>query len=147
MRPRDRTVEQELARLAAAAHGVVTRAQLLAAGVTPAEIASRLRKGALLREYRGVYRVGHRAPSLEARYLAAVLACGPGATLCGRAAGRLWRLLKGPWPPPEVIAPTERRVPGVLAHRSRRGVAVAATTRHAIPLTTVARRSSTSPRR
>ena len=85
----DRTVERELARLATAAHGVVTRSQLLAAGVTPAEIEWRLRIGALLRVHRGVYRVGHRAPSLEARYLAAVFACGPDAMLCGAAAASL----------------------------------------------------------
>jgi hypothetical protein len=29
-------------------------------------------------------RLGHRAPSVEARYLAAVLACGEGALLSGR---------------------------------------------------------------
>jgi hypothetical protein len=62
----------------------VTRAQLLRAGVTVDQINRRLRSGALLREYPGVYRVGHRAPSVEARYLAAVWACGEGALLCGR---------------------------------------------------------------
>lgn len=72
MRPQDRTLVQ----LAGASHGVVTRGELLAAGLTVAEIKSRLRSGALLREYPGVYRVGHRAPSVEARYLAAVRACG-----------------------------------------------------------------------
>ena len=51
------------------------------------------------RVHRGVYRVGHRAPSVEARYLAAVLACGEGAVLSGRAAAYLWGLLKGPAPP------------------------------------------------
>ena len=71
-----RTVEQKLARLASSTHGVVTREQLLSGGFTRGEIRQRVRKGALLREYRGVYRVGHRAPSLEARYLAAVYACG-----------------------------------------------------------------------
>ena len=50
MQQRDRTVEQELARLASAAHGVVTRAQLLAARLTPEEIRQRLEKGSLLRE-------------------------------------------------------------------------------------------------
>ena len=73
-----------MARIAGVAHGVVTRAQLLRAGVTPAEIEQRLRTGALIREHRGVYRVGHRAPSLEARYLAAVWACGEQALLSGR---------------------------------------------------------------
>ena len=82
-------VEQKLARLAGATHGVVTREQLLAVGLSVAEIKHRLRNGALLREYRGVYRVGHRAPSLDARYLAAVYACGDGALLSGRAAAHL----------------------------------------------------------
>ena len=54
--------------------------------------------GALLPVHRGVYRVGHRAPSVEARYLAAVLACGEGALLSGRAAAHLYGLLKGPAP-------------------------------------------------
>ena len=86
------------ANLAARSHGVVTRAQLLAAGITRAEIKRRLRTGALLREHPGVYRVGHRAPSVEARYLAAVWACGDGAVLSGRAAAHLWGLIKGPAP-------------------------------------------------
>lgn len=139
MRGIDRTVERELARLASEAHGVVTRAQLLVAGVTPAEIAWRLRTGALLRVHPGVYRVGHGAPSLKARYLAAVLACGPGAVLCGRAAAHLWGIVKGAPPPPEVIAPTERRVFGVLTHRARRSAPPEATTRGGIRVTTVAR--------
>ena len=62
MRPQGRTVEQKLARLASASHGVVTIAELLRMGVTRDEIKHRLRVGALLREYTGVYRVGHRAP-------------------------------------------------------------------------------------
>ncbi len=95
MRHRDRTVEREIARIATAQHGVVTRTQLIDAGISVAEIQTRTRSGALLREYRGVYRVGHRAPSLEARYLAAVWACGGRAILSGRAAGHLLGLLGG----------------------------------------------------
>src|SRR3954468_395733 len=111
------TVEATLARLASHAHGVVTRAELLDADVTSAQIEQRLRTGALLREHRGVYRVGHRAPSIEATYLAAVLACGPQARLSGKAAGFLLGRLKGPPPPPEVTAPTVRRVPVVRTRR------------------------------
>lgn len=70
------TVERKLARIAARSHGVVTRAELLKAGVSTHEIAHRVRTGGLLREHPGVYRVGHRAPSLEARYRAAVRAGG-----------------------------------------------------------------------
>jgi hypothetical protein len=130
-----RTVEQVVARLATRSHGVVTRRQLLAAGVSRQEIADRLATGALLREHRGVYRVGHRAPSVEARYLAAVLACGDGALLSGPAAGHLWGLVKGAAPPPEVTAPTERRLAGVVTHRARRPAD--ATTHRGIPITTV----------
>jgi very-short-patch-repair endonuclease len=131
-------VQWKLARLGGEAHGVVTRRRLLAAGVSARQIEERLRSGALLREYRGVYRVGHRAPSLGARYLAAVLACGQGALLCGQAAGHLFGALKGPAPPPEVTAPTKRRVRGVRTRRSRVDP-VDATKWRRIPVTTLPR--------
>jgi very-short-patch-repair endonuclease len=133
----DRTVERVVGRIASRSHGVVTRRQLLAAGVSRHEITERLRTGTLLREYPGVYRVGHRAPSVEARYLAAVLACGEGALLSGRAAGHLWGLIKGAAPAPEVITRTERRVPGVTTRRSRTVQPADATTCRGIPITTV----------
>lgn len=141
MRPQGRT----LAELAGSTHGVVTRAQLVAAGFTVAQIKAWVGSGALLREYRGVYRVGHRAPSDEARYLAAVWACGRGAVLSGRAAGHLLGLLTTPPSMPEVTAPTERRVSGVRAHRSRsplvgivwRGVPVTSPARTLVDLSSV----------
>ena len=132
MRPRDR-----IERLASSSHGVVNRAQLLAAGLTEAQIKRRLRSGELLQEYRGVYRVGHRAPSVEARYLAAVWACGSGALLSGRAAGHLLGIIATPPSMPEVTAPTERRVPGITTHRNR--TPVEATIWRGIPVTTPAR--------
>jgi len=128
-----------MARLGSESHGVVTRPLLLREGVTDAEIKWRLHSGALLREYPGVYRVGHRAPSIESRYLAAVLACGDGALLSGRAAGHLLGLLRGTAPPPEVTAPTERRLHGLATRRSRRIDPREATTARGIPVTTVAR--------
>ena len=132
-----RTVETVVARIASRSHGVVTRRQLLAAGVSEDEIDHRIAAGALLREYRGVYRVGHRAPSVEARYLAAVQACGEGALLSGQAAGHLWGLLKGAAPPPEVTAPTERRIAGIRTRRTRTITPADATTCRGIPITTV----------
>jgi very-short-patch-repair endonuclease len=124
-----------VAAIARSRHGVVTRAQLLAAGVSAKEVDRRLEKGTLLRVHRGVYRVGHRAPSIEARYMAAVLACGEGALLCGLAGAHLWGLTRGTAPPPEVIAPTERRVKGVKTRRSK-GV-LRGTKCRGIPVTTV----------
>ena len=129
-------MEEELGRLASAAHGVVTRAQLLRAGVTSAQIEHRLRTGALLREHRGVYRVGHRAPSIEARYMAAVRAGGDQALLSGRAAAYLLGVVKGKPPPPEVTVPTDRRIKGVKTRRSREEDA---TVWRGIPVTTVPR--------
>ena len=80
-----------------------------------------MRRGTLIREHRGVYRVGHRAPSVLARYLAAVRACGEGAA-AERARGRppTSASLKGPAPQPEVTVPTKRRVKGVRTRRARR---------------------------
>jgi hypothetical protein len=139
MQALDRTVEEKMALLAGAAYGVVTRRQLLEAGVTRQGIASRLRRGDLLREHPGVYRVGHRAPSVEATYLAAVLAAGEGAVLCGRAAAHLWGLIKGAAPGPEVICPTQRRIEGVTTRRSRYLDAQDVALRGGIPVTSVAR--------
>ena len=124
--------------MAGRAHGVVTRVELLTAGLTPEQIRQRTTRGALRVVHRGVYRVGHTAPSVEARYLAAVLACGEGAVLSGRAAAHLWGLLKGPAPPLEVTAPTERRVKGVKTRRARRSKRETTTWR-GIPVTTPAR--------
>ena len=128
-----------LGRIAGRQHGVVTRRQLLDAGVSDAEIGARLRTGGLLREHPGVYRVGHRAPSVEAGYLAAVLACGAGALLSGRAAAHLLGLTRGPAPAPEVNAPTQRRVAGVRTTRSRGLASCDGTIWRAIPVTTVER--------
>ena len=131
-------VARRLASLGGRAHGVVTREELLRAGLTADQIRYRLRTGGLIREYPGIYRVGHRAPSLEARYVAAVRACGEGALLSGRAAGYLFGALKGLAPPPEVTAPTQRLVKGVKTHRSRVDTRDATTFRR-IPVTTLPR--------
>jgi very-short-patch-repair endonuclease len=132
------TVEEVLARIARRQHGLVTRKQLLDAGVSSDEIRWRLRQGSLIRVHAGVYRVGHKAPNIEARYHAAVLACGEGAVLSGEAAGYLWGLVKGTAPPPEVTAPKRRRGKGVRTRHARRAE-TEATLRHGIPITTVPR--------
>ena len=128
-----------IAGLASRAHGVVTRRELLAAGITTDEIRKRRERGALLAAHRGVYRVGHEAPSTEADYLAAVLACGDGAVLSGRAAAHLYGLTRGAAPPPEVTTRTERRIKGVKTRRSRALAAQDVTTFRGIPITTVPR--------
>ena len=96
-----------------------------------------MEKGLLIREHRGVYRVGHRAPSVEATYMAAVKACGEGAVLSGRSAAYLQGLLRKCDPPaPEVTAPTERNVKGVRTRRRHLDPRDTAKL-HGIPITTV----------
>ena len=98
-----------------------------------------MQKGFLWVEYPGVYRVGHRARSLESDFLAAVYAGGDGALLSGLAAAFLWRLINGSQPLPEIITPTERRIKGVRTRRSRSMDRRDATVFRGVPVTTVAR--------
>jgi very-short-patch-repair endonuclease len=118
----------------------VTRTQLAAAGLQARTINRRLAAGRLHRVHAGVYTVGHDAPRREARWLAAVLACGEGAVLSHRSAASLWGIREGEGPRPEVTLDTRngRRHPGIVVHRSRlepqdRGVHAA------IPVTSPAR--------
>jgi hypothetical protein len=130
-------VEEKLAWMATRAHGIVDWWELRDAGISATEVRGRVRKGALIREFPGVYRVGHRAPSVESSYLAAVRACGKRAVLSGPAAAYLWGLIKGAVPGPEVTTRTERRIEGIKTRRTRGSVE--ATTCRGIPVTTVAR--------
>ncbi|MEV4422668.1 type IV toxin-antitoxin system AbiEi family antitoxin domain-containing protein [Patulibacter sp. NPDC049589] len=112
--------DTEIARLAHAQHGVVSTAQLLAAGLTTRAIGTRVRRGQLHRIHRGVYAVGHRLLSPRGWWMAAVLAGGDGSLLSHRAAAALWGLIDGS--PYVVDVVTLRREPTaktVRAHRVR----------------------------
>jgi hypothetical protein len=135
----NRNVERMIGRLATSAKGIVTRRELLEARLSKEEIDHRLHIGALIREYPGVYRVGHRAPNVESSYMAAVKACGEGALLSGLAAAHLVAVIKGKAPPPEVTTRTERRVDGIRTRRSPAICTGDATKWHGIPVTTVPR--------
>jgi hypothetical protein len=138
MRTQSRTVEEIIAGIARSAHGVVTRAELRDAGLSADQIKRRVRKGGLIQQHPGVYRVGHAAPSVLARYMAAVKACGDGALLCGRAAAYLLGILKASTPPPpEVLTPTERKPKGLKTRRARRIDRRDGTAIKGIPVTTV----------
>jgi hypothetical protein len=120
-------------------HGVVARWQLLAAGISARWIEERLDKGSLIRVFPGVYRVGHAAPSVEATYMAAVLACGDRALLGGRAAAFLLDLIRGSAPDPSVYARTQRQIAGIATRRARAMDPRDITTWKGIPTTTPAR--------
>jgi predicted transcriptional regulator of viral defense system len=83
--------ERAILTLAARQHGVVARAQLLGAKVSPDVIDHRLRTGWLKRLHRGVYLVGPlTAPNT--REMAAVLASRENAVLSRRSAAGLWKV-------------------------------------------------------
>src|SRR5438067_3268396 len=134
-----RTVDEKIAAIANRDHGVATRKELLDAGLREWAIEARVARGSLLPVFRGVYRVGHKAPSTNATYMAAVKACGEKAFLSGPPAAHLLRLLKGAAPPPEVTAPTERRIEAIKVRRCRKLDARDTTTCRGIPVTSVAR--------
>ena len=102
--------------------GVVTRAQLRAAGLSVEAIDRRLRAGRLHRVHRGVYLVGHGVFPPHARELAALLACGRGAVLSHLTAAALWRIVGGL---PEVVDVTVRH----RARRQRGGIRIHRTSR------------------
>jgi very-short-patch-repair endonuclease len=142
MSGKSRTFDEIAAELATGAHGNVTRAELLAAAVREHVIDYRLKRGSLLPVFAGVYRVGHAAPSTEADYMAAVLACGAGSLLRGLAAAHLWELIRGRGapPPPEVVARGERLIEGLETVRCRDlDERRDGTVWRGIPVTTVAR--------
>jgi very-short-patch-repair endonuclease len=82
-------IDVAIARLADVQHGVVARRQLVACGIGRRAVADRLSRGLLFPLHRGVYAFGHRRLTIEGRWLAAVLAAGPGAALSHRDAAAL----------------------------------------------------------
>src|SRR3954465_8897179 len=132
-------VDAVLARLAAPQHGMVTRDQLVSAGLNAGAIPYRPKVGRLHRVHRGVYAVGHLPPSPHARAMAAVLACGSGAVLSHRSAAALWGITP-PWRGDvEVTAAGKRDRRGIRAHRSSTLARSDVTTHFGIPVTTLAR--------
>jgi predicted transcriptional regulator of viral defense system len=129
-----------IAALADAQYGVVARRQLLEWGLTAREIQRRVAARRLRAVYRGVYAVGHQRLTAEGRWLAAVLAGGPGAVLSHASAAAAWDLR----PSSGIIhvtVPTragrERRA-GLRIHRC--ALTPAETTVHRdIPITTATR--------
>jgi very-short-patch-repair endonuclease len=130
--------EARVVEIAARQHGVVTRRQLLAAGLTSREIQGRLESGRLRSLHHGVYLAGPLAPPW-ARELSAVLACGAGARASHRTAASLWDIAPRPHGalPVEVKVPGHRviRRPGIRAYRTLGLEARAPTTVHGVPAT------------
>jgi uncharacterized protein DUF559 len=125
--------------LAAAQHGVVARGQLVDLGFSHQEIKTLVARKRIVRLHRAVYAVGHTNLAARGRWMAAVLACGPGALLSHRDAGALHdlRRIGGGWV--EVTAPGRHNLPGVRCHYVRRLHPDDASEIDGIPVTSLAR--------
>jgi very-short-patch-repair endonuclease/predicted transcriptional regulator of viral defense system len=125
-----RATDRLIADIAGRQNGLVTRAQLLAAGAGPDAVRFRVRARRLVPVQRGVYRVGP-LPMPREREMAALLACGPGAAIshwsaaalqtCGYAGGTLPQLSPGAAamrPVDVTITGVDRgHRPGICVHR------------------------------
>jgi very-short-patch-repair endonuclease/predicted transcriptional regulator of viral defense system len=133
--------DRGLARLATRQHGVVSLWQLRALGLCASTVRHRVAAGRLHRVHVGVYVVGYRRLSPRGRWLAAVLACGPGAVLSHLAALALWELRPHPPGPLDVtvVARGRRGPAGIRVHCVRALDPRDHLVRDAIPVTTVAR--------
>jgi predicted transcriptional regulator of viral defense system len=110
-------LDRRVATLAGRQHGVVGRWQLHELGLSDQMIKTRIAHGGLSRLHRGVYAVGHRALTVESRWMAAVLAHGPEAVLSHRSAGQFWGLYPRSRIEPEVTCSGSRKTKGgIVAH-------------------------------
>ncbi len=126
-------------RLAEKQHGVVAHRQLIAQGLGVRLIESRVARGQLIPLYRGVLALGHRRIGLYGEWIAAVLACGPGAVLSHGTAAQLWGI-RGSRRPIEVTRVSGHRRPhGVRLHQTRSLPAEHITIEAGIPVTTLER--------
>lgn len=136
------SLDRRIAAIAGRQHGVVTFRQLRAAGLTGDAVLRRARSGRLHRLHRGVYAVGHRAPSREREWMAAVLASGEGAALSFRSAAAHWGLLLPVDGPVDVSVSSQAgraRRAGIRLHRCRSLGPELVVRRAGIPVTTPAR--------
>ncbi|HXQ88067.1 MAG TPA: type IV toxin-antitoxin system AbiEi family antitoxin domain-containing protein [Solirubrobacterales bacterium] len=112
---------QALAALAARQHGVASRSQLRALGMSDTAISRAAAAGRLHRVFHSVYAIGHPRISEQGRLRAATLACGAGAVVSHRSAAALLGLLdKGPVVIDVITAGDRgRHIDGIRFHRVR----------------------------
>jgi very-short-patch-repair endonuclease len=135
-------MDRRLSAVAARQYGVITRSQVLAAGIGDTGLEERIRTGRLLRLHRGVFALGHRELRRQGHWLAAVMACGPGAVLSHASAAALWNIRDSASACVDVTVPSRAgRVKrnGLRVHRSGRLSRDEVTAHERIPVTTVAR--------
>jgi very-short-patch-repair endonuclease len=138
----DAPLDVRISAIAELQRGCVSRAQLLACGVSDSAIARRLRRGRLERVHPGVYALPHTLDLPHAPETAALLACGDGAALSHHTAATLWGLRPGVARPVHITIPGDRGFPaptGVKLHRSRTIGSSDVCIHDGLPVTSVAR--------
>jgi predicted transcriptional regulator of viral defense system len=135
-------LDSALAALAAQQHAVVELGQLRDLGLATRTVQQRAAAGRLHRIHHGVYSlVPLELLTREGRWMAAVLACGPGAVLSNRSAAALLGLRAAGWTRIEVTVPGRscRQRDGIKVHRSATLTLQDTTLVKHIPCTTTAR--------
>jgi predicted transcriptional regulator of viral defense system len=134
-------IDRAMASLAGRQHGVIALLQLVSLGLNPRTVTARVQAGRLHRIHDGVFAVGHSLLTKYGRYMAAVLACGPGAALSHRSAGDLRGMRPDSRGIVDVTAPRRagRSRQGIAAHTSRILTPADITIVQGIPCTSVAR--------
>ncbi len=118
-------------------YGAIARRQLLQRGLSPRQIERRIGSGRLHPVWRGVYAVGRPLLGKRGRWMAAVLACGPGAVLSHGSAAALWGFGTEQGALIDVSVPSGRRSrrPGIRVHRRTDAVLNDVTAKEGIPVT------------
>lgn len=133
--------DRAIGRLAARQHGVVSHPQLCAIGLSPSAIRARKARGLLIDLHRGVYAVGYPPRGPHGHWIAAALACGPGAVVSHASAAALWKIRASAATRIDVTVPTRagRSRRGLRVHRADLLLASQVTEVEGVPCTTVAR--------
>lgn len=132
--------ERRLVAIARQQHGLITREQALAAGVSATTISRWVASGRWERRRPGVYVVGAAPSTWTQRVLAAVLVVGAGALASHRTAARLWDLVDRSGRIELLVGDdVHRRIDGVTVHRSRHLDPGDRALRAGVPCTSLAR--------
>jgi very-short-patch-repair endonuclease len=139
---RDRVATAAIRQLAEGQHGVIAHRQVLELGEGKGLALRRREGGVLIPLHRGVYALGHWHLTREGRWMAAVLACGPGTVLSHFSGGHLWDLC-GSRGPVEVLRQAGGAKGnghrGVWLHQTRRLEPFEVTVERGIPVATIER--------
>lgn len=132
-----REAERRLADVARRQHGLVTRQQARAAGLSSSAWGRRLERGPYVAVYPGVARHVSVRVTDEQHILAFVLAVGGGAAASHTAGARVWGALLEPWGPEVTVVGRDRssRLRGGTVHRVTTGEDLTPVWRRRIPTT------------